>query len=49
MNATITDTEALDAIQDLLSGRVWDVEDLEIIAGILEQTGRSIDEPTEDW
>lgn len=39
------DRNALDAIQELLSGTEWGVGDLETIAEILRSTGRTIEEP----
>ena len=48
----LTDTEALDAIQKVLDIPEWDVGTIEIVAGLIEDSGRAIRDAHEhqrDW
>lgn len=38
----MTDTEALNAIHDLMSGREWDANTLDAIAELVQSTGRHL-------
>jgi hypothetical protein len=40
-----SDAEAMDAIQRLLDGREWRLEDLDDIADVVRATGRPVREP----
>jgi hypothetical protein len=40
----ISDTEAVEMIRGILSGRTWEVEDLDDIAGVIRNTGRTVEE-----
>jgi len=41
----MTDSEALDAIHEILDGCEWSADTLDEIAYIIRQTGRPINEP----
>jgi len=42
---SVNDTEALDQIHGIMSGKEWSSETLEAIAEVVESTGRLIAEP----
>lgn len=42
------DIEALDAMREHLSGREWNAGDLEVIAELLQRTGRTVLEPDDE-
>lgn len=43
----LSDTEALDAMKDLLDKREWDSETMSTIAGLIRATGREVDDVSE--
>jgi hypothetical protein len=43
----MTDAQALDSMAEWLSGREWQADDLEVIAGWIEDSGREVAEPQE--
>ncbi len=44
----MTDTEAMNQIRNILSGKVWDPDMLDAIADMVEQTGRTIEAPSDE-